>query len=244
MHNHSKMVRKQIYRMIETANGSDKISAFYDYTMMAVIIASLIPLAFKSTNPLLTVIDRLSVSIFIIDYLLRWITADLKLGRGWASFFVYPFIPPAIIDFLCILPFFVGVAVGLRLLKIFRLVRTFRVFRTAKFFRYSKSLHVISRVIQKQKAPLIAVCTLAVSYVLISALVVFNVEPDTFNSFFDAVYWATVSLTTVGYGDIYPVTIAGRIITMISSLMGIAIVALPAGIITAGYMEEINGRDK
>lgn len=75
---------------------------------------------------------------------------------------------------------------------------------------------------------------------LVSALVVFNVEPDTFENYFEAVYWATVSLTTMGYGDIYPVTIAGRIITMISSFMGIAIVALPAGIITSGMMDEIN----
>ena len=77
------------------------------------------------------------------------------------------------------------------------------------------------------------------AYIFVSALVIFNVEADSFNTFFDAIYWATVSLTTVGYGDIYPVTTAGRIITMISSLFGIAVVALPAGIITAGYMEII-----
>ena len=76
-------------------------------------------------------------------------------------------------------------------------------------------------------------------YIVISALVIFNVEPESFNNFFDAIYWATVSLTTVGYGDIYPVTTLGRVITMISSVFGIARVALPAGIITAGYMTEI-----
>ena len=69
-------------------------------------------------------------------------------------------------------------------------------------------------------------------------------EPDTFNDFFDAVYWATVSLTTVGYGDIYPVSSAGRIITMLSSLFGIAVIALPAGIITAGYMDKLHDKDK
>ena len=73
-----------------------------------------------------------------------------------------------------------------------------------------------------------------------SALVIFNVEPQTFDNFFEAIYWATVSLTTVGYGDIYPTSDIGRIITMISSVFGIAIVALPAGIITAGYMDEIS----
>ena len=72
----------------------------------------------------------------------------------------------------------------------------------------------------------------------------FNVEGDSFETFFEAIYWATVSLTTVGYGDIYPVTTAGRIITMISSIFGIAIVALPAGIITAGYMDELSEEKK
>ena len=71
----------------------------------------------------------------------------------------------------------------------------------------------------------------------------FNVEPETYNNFFDAIYWATVSLTTVGYGDIYAVSVIGKVITMISSLFGIAIVALPAGIITAGYMEEIRQKE-
>lgn len=71
----------------------------------------------------------------------------------------------------------------------------------------------------------------------------FNVEPETYNNFFDAIYWATVSSTTVGYGDIYAVSVIGKVITMISSLFGIAIVALPAGIITAGYMEEIGQKE-
>ena len=74
---------------------------------------------------------------------------------------------------------------------------------------------------------------------LISALVILNLEPDSFDSFFEAVYWATVSLTTMGYGDIYPVTTTGRVFTMLSAAFGIAIVALPSGIITAGYMSEL-----
>ena len=90
---------------------------------------------------------------------------------------------------------------------------------------------------------MLTVATLAIGYVLISALVIFNVEPDTFGDFFDAIYWATVSLTTVGYGDLYPVTVTGRIVAMVSSFIGIAIVALPAGIITAGYMDEIQKKD-
>lgn len=102
----------------------------------------------------------------------------------------------------------------------------------------------IANIFKKQKGPLCYVLILALGYIVISALVVFNVEPDSFNTFFDAIYWATVPLTTMGYGDIYPVTEIGRIVTMISSLFGIAIVALPAGIITAGYMDELGSISK
>ena len=103
---------------------------------------------------------------------------------------------------------------------------------------------IVIDVIREQRKALVAVGTLAVAYILIAALVIFNVEPDSFETFFDSVYWATVSLTTVGYGDIYPVSTAGRVITMLSSILGIAVVALPSGIITAGYLERINRENK
>ena len=118
-----------------------------------------------------------------------------------------------------------------------------KVLRIFKTVRYSKSMQLIVRIIEKTKESLITVCFLAIGYVLISALLIFNVEPDTFNTYFDAVYWATVSLTTIGYGDIYPVTALGKTITMISSFLGIAVVALPAGIITAGYMSELQSKE-
>lgn len=233
-------MRKRIFEIIEVSKDNDRISSIYDAGMMAVIICSLVPLAFKQTNALFSAIDKVTVEIFVLDYLIRLLTADLKLKHGAASFVIYPFTPMAIIDLLAILPSFSILASGFRVLKLFRLLRTFRVFRAFKMFRYSKSVIVISDVIRSQRAPLVAVGTMAVGYILVSALVIFNVEPDTFNSFFDAIYWATVSLTTMGYGDIYPVTTIGRIVTMISSFIGIAIVALPAGIITAGYMDRIN----
>ena len=131
---------------------------------------------------------------------------------------------------------------GLRLFKVIRLLRTLRVLRVFKAIRYSNNVQMILGVFRRTKESLLIVCGIAGIYTLISALVIFNVEPDTFETFFDAVYWATVSLTTMGYGDIYPISVAGRIVTMISSFMGIAIVALPAGIITSGMMEEINNK--
>ena len=145
----------------------------------------------------------------------------------------------AIIDLLSILPSINMINKGFKVLKTIRLIRTFRVLRIFKSFRYSKNIQIILQVGKNSKKALIAVLSLAIGYIFVCALIIFNVEPDSFNTFFDAIYWATISLTTVGYGDIYPITTLGRIITMVSSFMGIAIVALPAGIITAGYMKEI-----
>lgn len=112
-----------------------------------------------------------------------------------------------------------------------------------KGFRYSKNVDILIKVFKRQRDSLAIVAMLAVGYIIITSLIMFNVEPETYNNFFDAIYWATVSLTTVGYGDIYAVSVIGKVITMISSLFGIAIVALPAGIITAGYMEEIGQKE-
>ena len=145
----------------------------------------------------------------------------------------------AIIDLLSILPSINMINKGFKVLKTIRLIRTFRVLRIFKSFRYSKNIQIILQVGKNSKKALIAVLYLAIGYIFVCTLIIFNVEPDSFNTFFDAIYWATISLTTVGYGDIYPISTLGRIITMVSSFMGIAIVALPASIITAGYMKEI-----
>lgn len=234
-------MREKIFRIIEPAKQNNTISQVYDYFMIVTIFLSLLPLCFKETNLFFTVIDTACLVLFIIDYLLRFITSDYKYKKKsvW-SFVRYPFGAFAIIDLLSILPSVSVLNNGFKLFRIFRMFKAFRVFRALKMLRYSKSVRIISSVFKRSKESLMAVGTLAVAYIVISALVVFNVEPESFDSFFDAVYWATISLTTVGYGDIYPVTVTGRIVTMISSLFGIAVVALPAGIITAGYMKEID----
>ena len=235
------MSRKRLFKIIERSDGKDKLSTLYDIAMIIIIVISLVPLAFKEDTPFLKVLDKVCVCIFIIDYILRWATADYKFEKASPiSFIKYPVSPMAIIDLVSILPSLSIISSGFKLLRVLRMIRALRVLRVLKAVRYSKSFEIIGNVLRSSKDSLIAVCALAIGYILVSALIIFNVEPDSFNSFFDAIYWATVSLTTVGYGDIYPVSTLGRIITMISSIFGIAIVALPAGIITAGYMKEIN----
>ncbi|MBE6635377.1 MAG: ion transporter [Ruminococcaceae bacterium] len=232
-------MRRKIFDIVEKSTGGNVPSAIYDIFMMIIIVLSLLPLTSKTTNKFFVIVEIITTAVFIIDYIIRWSTADLKLAKGKRSFLLYPFSAMAIIDIVSILPSIFMLNSAFKALKAFRLIRAMRVFRFLKSFRYSKNIEIIASVFKKQKRSLVAVGGLAVGYILISAMIVFNVEQDTFETFFDAVYWATVSLTTVGYGDIYAISPIGKAITMISALLGVAIVALPAGIVTAGYMKEI-----
>ena len=225
-------MRKKIYNILNQ-------NAIYDTFMFTVIIMSIIPLAFVKQQSWMTLIDRTTVIIFIVDYILRWFVAD-KLSNKLNKFILYPLTPMAIIDLLSILPSITLLNSSFKLLKIFRLFRSLRLLKILKLVRYSKSITMICNVFKKQKETFITILVMAITYILVSALVIINVEPETFPTYFDALYWATISLTTVGYGDVYAVTTIGKIITMISSFLGIAVVALPAGIITSGLMDELS----
>ncbi len=237
-------MRERLFQIIEVGEDDDKLSRVYDFFMMVVISISIIPLWSHDNNQIFEIIDKVTVIVFIADYVLRLVTADLKLKRGAISFLIYPFTAMALIDLLSILPSVTVLKRGFRLLKIFRLMRTFKVFRIFKAFRYSKNIRMIVNVFKKQKDSLIVVCGFAIAYVLVSALVIFNAEPETFPTMYDAIYWATISLTTVGYGDVYATSSIGKFITMISAVLGIAIVALPAGIIIAGYQNEMEENNR
>ncbi len=236
-------MRERIYEIIEVDDENNKLSKLYDSFMIIVIAVSLFPLMVKEQTVALLVLDKICAAVFIADYILRLATADFKLKNSRNAFVRYPFTPMAIIDLLSILPSLVPISremAGFRALKAFRIFRFMKVLRIFRFFRYSRSINRVSRVIRNSRDSLIAVCSFAVLYIFVSAMIVFNVEPETFKNFFEALYWATISLTTVGYGDIYPVSTIGRVITMVSSVFGVAIVALPAGVITAGYLKEID----
>ena len=155
----------------------------------------------------------------------------------------------AIIDLLSIIPVFTVMSNSFKLL---RLTRLFRIARLLKFIRYTDKLDILVDVLKREKKVLVSVLVIAAFYVFITALIMFNVEPQvnpdtgqaTFASFFDALYWATVTLTTVGYGDVCPVTSIGRFVSMLSSLFGVAIIALPSGVITASYLDELRNKQE
>ena len=240
------MDRKKIFVIIEKDVAHYKASMIYDWFMLLMIVVSIIPLTFSVQIPLFVWFDRVSVTVFIIDYILRWMTADYrqpdrsKLG----AFLRYPFTIVAIIDLLSILP---SIGIFNKALKILRVIRLLKLLRVLRFLRYSKRIDTLMLVFKKEKAVLLTVLGIAIFYVFVTALIMFNVEMHhtnadgefVFGTFFDALYWATTTLTTVGYGDISPISELGRIISMISSLFGVAIIALPSGVITASYLEEL-----
>lgn len=238
-----KITKQRIYEIIEVDREDDKWSSVYDVFMLIVIALSIIPMALKNPAEYWVYIDRFCVAVFIIDYLLRFWTADLKFPESKHPYRDYPFSFLAVVDFLSILPSLTRLTNALkafRLVRILKLMRLFQALRVFKAFRYSKNFDLILRVIKRMKGSLLTVTLLTITYIFTSALIVFNVEPDTFKDFFEALYWATISLATIGYGDITPVTGIGRFVAMISSILGLAIIALPSGILTAGFLEELD----
>ena len=238
------MTRKEIYAIIEKDDGSNIWSRVYDVFMFCCIILSVVPLMFWDNYPIFVWIEVFTTAVFIIDYILRWVTADYKLGKGPHSFVSYPYSFWAIIDLLSILPSFQLLGQNF---KILRTLRMLKILRLLKALRYSSQLFLFVEVLKKERKVLTAVLLFAAAYIFVTALVMFNFEPrinpntgqETFSTFFDAIYWSTVTLTTVGYGDLCPATDLGRLISMFSSLFGVAVIALPSGIITASYLDDL-----
>lgn len=236
----------------------------YKYIMLMCIVLSLLPLTVHKSYILVLEPDCLhmlgiifdkpikiplakyfgyfewpTTIIFIIDYLVRFITADFRDTKksAFKAFLRYPFTKFALIDLISILPTVLEAFPAFKMARVTRLLRITRVF---KVVRLSENLLLIEKAWINSKGTLGVVIILAICYILVSALIIFNVEdPRHFRTFFQAVYWATISLTTVGYGDIYPKTQLGQAVAMLSSLIGCAVIALPSGIITAGYIKAL-----
>lgn len=230
---------EKIYEIIERGENPNKISNFYDGVIIVSVAISVLPLMFKQQPPIFKYLDTLTIIVFIIDYILRLLTAHHKLKKGKLSFLIYPFTPFAIIDLFSILPSLYIVDPAFKLFRLLRGLKALRVFKT---IRFSSNFNMVINAVKKEKNILISIFVLLMGYIFVSALIMFSVEPESFGSFFDAIYWSVTEVTTVGYGDIYPVTVAGKTVSMISSLFGIAMIALPSGVIAAGILKELNNK--
>ncbi len=235
-------MRSRMFQIVQRARRGDRVSRAYDIFVVFVACASIVPTLFRADalsetwQQVISTIDIVSVYILAFDYILRWLTHDLREGRprDWKAFVRYPFTFSAIIDLLAILPSLNVLPAG------FLFLRALRVFRV---FRYSRHLSIIADVFYQERRTLGLILILACLYIFVTSLIMFTLEGDTFTDFVDALYWGTITLTTIGFGDIHPLTDVGRVITSISSLFGIFVLALPAGIMTGSFLKQLQLRD-
>lgn len=236
--------RVKIYSLLNSGKKHTVGHKIYTTIVILCTFLSLLPLCMKEDYEIFYVIDVIAGIVFLIDYIFRWITADFKYKykkiTAQRAFLIYPLRFHALIDLFAIISTLPAIFGGMRVIAVLDTIKLFRVIKCIRLFKllkYSSSFNIIYVILRKQKKVLLTVLMIAVSYIFASAILVFQIEPKTFKTFFDALYWAVISLTTVGYGDLYPVSEAGRLFSMISAFFGIAFVALPAGIISGGYLE-------
>lgn len=191
------------------------------------------------------IFDMVSVFIFTIEYILRvWsCNHDPKYQHSFHGRLRYMLSTEALIDLVAILPFYIHVVVGLdlRVLRILRLLRFFRLFRLTA---YMKSAKIVRNVFKSRANELRLSFVLIAFVIIIAACLLYFAEheaqPKVFSSIPATLWWAVVTVTSIGYGDMVPVTSLGKVLSGLISLSGLAIFALPAGIITAGFLEELN----
>ncbi len=228
-----------IYKTIfDTQDSSTQTGKIYSFVMILAIFISLVPLVLPRNfeSEIIDLIEYICGGLFILDYLFRWVVADKESSQiRIVAFLLYPLRITAIIDLLSILPVFTPINISYKLLRIIRLLR---IMRLLKIFRYSNRIQLFVQAIRSQSQILYTVFGLALLYIFMTACIMYNVDMK-FETFFDALYWATTTLTTVGYGDIYPHNALGRLLSMVSSLIGVAIIALPSGVITAAYLDAL-----
>ncbi len=236
-------MRTRIYEIVSRPKRGDNASCLYDLFIVVIALFSIAPALFHSQNIgvdaqlILNTIDVVTVYILSFDYLLNWMTYDIARGkRGkWTEFLKYPFTFEAIINLLSILPTLNLLPSGFLFLRALRIIR---------LFRYSRQLTVIVNVFIHERKTLGSVFMLAIAYIFATALIMFTFEPETFDNFMDAVYWATITLTTIGFGDITPTSDLGHILTTLTSIFGIFIFALPAGIMTGGFLQQLRQKEE
>lgn len=239
-----KSIRRNLFEVIAPhyqAAGNSALQAWsraYDVVLIVCICASIYPLFFKQDPPFMVKINHYLPIVFIVDYILGWVTADFRLKKHRLSFLLYPLTLWAIVDLLAIIPFFINASETLVLLRILRLIRISRIF---KGLRYSDNFGVFKRALKKQKDTLLSLLIITLAYIVISGLIIFHAEPDAFAGVQDAFMMSASLLTggSVGLG-IALETMPAKIIALFSAFWGIALIALPAGVLTGGFITELH----
>lgn len=209
----------------------------FDWVIQSLIIVSLISFSAETlpnlgaeTSRILRYIQVITITIFTVEYLLRILVAEKKLN--------YIFSPFGLIDLAAILPFYISTAVDLRAIRAFRLLRLFRILKLA---RYSEAIQRFHLALLLARAELVLFFSVAIIALFLSAVGIYYFEsqaqPESFGSIFHSLWWSVATLTTVGYGDVYPITVGGKIFTFFVLMVGLSLIATPAGIIASALTE-------
>ena len=250
-----KNIKKRTFEIIQASTEHDLASKIFDICLIVLILINVclvIADTFNLPEKVKTVsyyIEVVSVTIFTIEYFLRIWTADLLYPNKnlFVARIKYVFSFLAIIDLLAILPFYLPflITIDLRVLRMLRIIRLFRVF---KINRYTNALSAIVKVFKNKQNELLSSIFVVLLLMIVASVLMYSVEnkaqPEVFRNAFDALWWALATLTTVGYGDIYPITVLGKILSAIIAILGIGLVAVPTGIISAGFMENMEESKK
>lgn len=249
-------MKRRIFEIISKADDGDALSRLFDRTIMALIALSILSIVLESFASLaqrfgtvFRAFEIITVVVFTLEYLLRIWTADLLYPDAPRPRLRYMVSFMAVIDLLAILPFYLPfLSIDLRFLRMARLLRLFRLLRVFKLGRYLDALELIVQVLKKSFSQLLISVILCFFVMLFSAIIMYTVEnpvqPEQFPNVLSSLWWALCTLTTVGYGDIYPITGVGRFFASIISLLGIGIIAIPTGIIAASFSSVISEKGK
>lgn len=249
-----KRLKQRTFEIVNRAENGDILSKIFDDAIMALILLSVLSVVLESFAGIrarfetaFRVSEIVIVSVFTVEYLLRIWTADFLFPESRHPRLKYLLSPLALADLAAILPFFLPfVSVDLRFLRMARLFGLTRLLRIFKLGRYSDAMCIVADVIKRSASQLAVSVALCLAVMLFSAIVMYTVEsavqPDQFPNVVATLWWALCTLTTVGYGDVFPVTPIGRLFASIISLVGIGILAIPTGIVTAGFSSAIAKR--
>lgn len=234
-------MKKRIKSIVEI--NDNKLSRYFAFFIQALILISVITFSIETipnlkpkTRTILQSIEWFSVIVFSLEYLLRIYVADSKPK------FIFSFF--GIIDLLAILPFYLSFGVDLRSLRALRFLRLFRIL---KLVRYNKAMNHFTSAIKSAKEEILLFIFITLILIYFSAVGIYYFEnqaqPEHFSSIFDSLWWAIITLTTVGYGDVYPITVGGKVFTFFILMIGLGIVAIPTGIISSALTKSVDKKD-
>jgi voltage-gated potassium channel len=241
-----------IYSLIRDDGENDFAASIFDGIIISLIAVNVLLVILDTFNGfpawVLTMFRRcetVSVIVFTLEY----------AARLWTSDYMRPTMPPfvarlryvvsfmALVDLLAILPFYLPFIFHVDM-RVLRMIRLLRLLRILKANRYTSALAVIGEVVKRKASQLVSAMVVVIFLMVIASVLMYNVEclaqPSVFENAFSSLWWCVATLTTVGYGDIYPITPVGKVLSGVIALLGIGLVAIPTGVISAGFVEETN----